>query len=107
MIFSSAFIKMIGNREFFHLALGQIILTLSRRAFFKQASHLVRGSNPEDLIKGPRGNRAQLVNAQGQLVDDLVIEQHGRSLHILNTVSPGLTSALAFAQYLVQFIKNL
>jgi L-2-hydroxyglutarate oxidase LhgO len=45
------------------------------------------------------GIRPQLIRSNGQLLDDLVIESTRRSIHILNVVSPGMTSSLAFAKW--------
>jgi L-2-hydroxyglutarate oxidase LhgO len=50
----------------------------------------------------PAGIRAQLINVDtGKLVDDFIVEEHENSIHILNAVSPGWTSALSFADWLV------
>ncbi len=51
---------------------------------------------------GKPGIRAQLYDvAKNKLENDFVIEGDRSSLHILNAVSPGFTSALAFAQFVV------
>jgi len=47
------------------------------------------------------GVRAQMVDRNGRLVDDFVIEKGENSTHILNAVSPGMTSSLAFAEFVV------
>jgi L-2-hydroxyglutarate oxidase LhgO len=39
-------------------------------------------------------------------VDDLVIERTERSVHLLNVVSPGMTSALPFAKWLSEKIQD-
>lgn len=50
----------------------------------------------------PAGIRAQLIDVTtGKLVDDFIAEEHENSIHILNAVSPGWTSALSFAEWLV------
>jgi L-2-hydroxyglutarate oxidase LhgO len=48
------------------------------------------------------GIRAQLVNLQSNAFEmDFVVEKHGKFTHILNAVSPGWTSAIPFARYVV------
>lgn len=37
-------------------------------------------------------------------MDDLVVEETHRSLHILNAVSPALTCSLAYADYVTEAI---
>ena len=88
--------------SFVRTAVGQLRTSLSRHAFLREASTLVRGLELADLEgRFPAGNRAQLVDRRGRLVDDLVVERDGTTLHILNVVSPGLTCSLPFADHLV------
>jgi L-2-hydroxyglutarate oxidase len=49
----------------------------------------------------PPGIRSQLVNRNtGELVQDFILEKATHSTHVLNTVSPGWTSALAFGEHI-------
>ena len=50
---------------------------------------------------------AQLVDIQSmKLVNDFVIEGDGRSLHILNAVSPAFTCSIPFAEYVCDRIQE-
>ena len=53
------------------------------------------------------GIRSQLVDVRsGELVQDFVVERYSNSLHFLNLVSPGWTSAFPFTRYFVhEFIQ--
>jgi L-2-hydroxyglutarate oxidase LhgO len=66
------------------------------------ASELVPGvANLTDWSRKPPGIRAQLVDTRkGELVQDFVVRSGVNSTHILNTVSPGWTSAIPFAKYI-------
>ena len=55
---------------------------------------------------GRAGIRAQLVNKDGEMVDDFKIIYRNDATHILNAVSPGLTCSLAFASYVAGKILN-
>ncbi|MBI1883227.1 MAG: L-2-hydroxyglutarate oxidase [Chlamydiae bacterium] len=80
----------------------------SKQHFFREASRLVEGFQIEDFSLAKRvGIRPQLIRKDGQFVDDLVIEQTPHSLHLLNVVSPGMTSAIPFAQWLSKGIDNV
>lgn len=93
------------NSDFLRMASQHLWTSLSKRAFLKEANQLVEGLEMKDLIKGPPpGNRAQLVDAHGQLIDDLVVERQETAIHILNVVSPGFTCALPFAEYVVSLL---
>ena len=49
------------------------------------------------------GIRSQLVDVRsGELVQDFVVERYSNSLHFLNVVSPGWTSAFPFTRHFVQ-----
>ena len=50
------------------------------------------------------GIRAQLVDSKGEMVNDLLVEPGENSTHVLNAVSPGMTSSLAFAEYVARQI---
>jgi L-2-hydroxyglutarate oxidase LhgO len=41
------------------------------------------------------------VDKKGKLIDDFVVEKGENSIHILNAVSPGWTSALPFGRWIV------
>lgn len=101
MFASVPFWRMVARREFLSLAAEQLRTTISKRAFLARARRLVPGLEMKDLIPARSGNRAQLVNRRGDLVEDLVVERAGRAVHVLNAVSPGLTCSLPFADYVV------
>ena len=95
------------NRALIKIAWNELRHSCSRRHFLKEASKLVSGIRPQDLRLGTSvGIRPQLIKSDGHLVEDLVIETTPRSIHLLNVVSPGMTSALAFADWLNRHIDN-
>ena len=48
------------------------------------------------------GNRAQLVTRDGKLVNDILVRETDRCVHVLNAVSPGLTASLPFGDDLAR-----
>ncbi len=89
------------NRTLVKIAWNEWRHSRNRRHFWTEASTLVDGLRQEDLTLGQRvGIRPQLIRANGQLVEDLVIETTPRSIHILNVVSPGMTSSIPFSRWL-------
>lgn len=74
---------------------------LSRRAFVAEANKYLPGIELRDVTQGPRGVRAQAMNADGSLVDDFVITGGSRLVHVRNAPSPGATSAFAIAEHIV------
>lgn len=74
---------------------------LSRKAFVEDARSFVPEIEVADVVKGVRGIRAQAMNADGTLVDDFVIQRHGRLVQVRNAPSPGATASLAIAEHIV------
>ncbi|MEE2061414.1 L-2-hydroxyglutarate oxidase [Rhodococcus artemisiae] len=74
---------------------------MSTRRFVSEAARYVPGLTADDVVDGPRGIRAQAMNADGGLEDDFVITGHGPVVHLRNAPSPGATSSMAIAEHLV------
>ena len=63
-----------------------------------------RRSQVADVVRAPAGVRAQAVDADGSLVDDFRIGRaggRGQVMTVRNAPSPGATSSLAIAEYIV------
>jgi (S)-2-hydroxyglutarate dehydrogenase len=78
-------------------------------------SHLVRESTElvpsadqvKNWVKKPPGIRSQLVHLpSGKLEQDFVVRSEANATHILNAVSPGWTSAIPFAKWVVERINH-
>lgn len=77
----------------------------------REATKIVPSSiQVKHWFKKPPGIRAQLVHLPtGRLEQDFVIEKKSNSIHVLNVVSPGWTSAIPFGRYIVEqyFLNHL
>jgi L-2-hydroxyglutarate oxidase len=104
MVTDIRFARLISNLNFLPIALHQLKLSLSKEAFLKEAQALVPTLVEDDLIQDQSGIRAQLVNRKGRMVDDFLFERTEKSFHVLNAVSPGMTCAFAFAEYVTSAI---
>jgi L-2-hydroxyglutarate oxidase LhgO len=74
------------------------------RKLVKESAELVPTAiNVKNWKKKPPGIRAQLVHLpSGKLEQDFVVRRHLNSVHVLNAVSPGWTSAIPFGKWLVE-----
>jgi L-2-hydroxyglutarate oxidase LhgO len=95
------------NRDHFRSLALKEIGNMTKKGFYHEAAGLVNGLEPDDLVVGKSaGIRAQLVNIHtSELLNDFVIEPGIRSTHILNANSPAFTSALPFAEHVVQTMQ--
>ncbi len=106
-MFSTAnFWKMFASKDFRRMARQQMAMSFNRAMFIGEAQKLVRGAEVKDFLPGKNGNRSQVIDRNGKLVDDILIEKKGGSLHVLNAVSPGFTCSLPFADHLVDSLLN-
>ena len=56
-----------------------------------------------DWVKYPSGIRAQIINTKTKAIEmDYIVESDKNVVHILNAVSPGWTSAIPFAHWVVE-----
>lgn len=94
------FWRMMMQREFQRLARTEIAKSLRLKSIWKEAVLLTPSLRPQDLTRSYAGNRAQMVSREGKLVDDIVVRETARSVHVLNAVSPGLTCSLPFGEQL-------
>lgn len=96
------FYRMMMKPEFRHLIRTEIGKSLSIGAIAKEAALLVPELKSADVVRSYAGNRAQMVNRDGDLVDDIVVRDTPRTVHVLNAVSPGLTCSLPFGRDLAK-----
>jgi 2-hydroxyglutarate dehydrogenase len=79
-----------GARELAH--------AVSTRRFAREAAEYVPELEPGDFSPWYSGVRAQALARDGRLVDDFVISETERALHVRNAPSPAATSSLALAR---------
>jgi 2-hydroxyglutarate dehydrogenase len=79
-----------GVRELAHAA--------SSRLFAREAAAYVPSLEPGEFVPWYSGIRAQALARDGRLVDDFVISETERALHVRNAPSPAATSCLALAR---------
>ncbi|MFC4535197.1 L-2-hydroxyglutarate oxidase [Sphaerisporangium dianthi] len=85
--------------------LAEVYGSLAKRAFLKAARRYVPSLESQDLVRTTGGVRAQAVGRDGSLVDDFVVDVHGRVIVVRNAPSPAATSSLAIARHIVSFIS--
>ncbi|MET9128196.1 L-2-hydroxyglutarate oxidase [Streptomyces sp. NPDC004528] len=73
---------------------GELRRSVSRTAFTRAVQRLLPAVTVDDLLPAPAGVRAQAVLRDGTLVDDFLIEEGVRMVHVLNAPSPAATASL-------------
>ncbi|MCQ9368814.1 L-2-hydroxyglutarate oxidase [Brevibacterium sp. 50QC2O2] len=87
-------------------AVREIKSVVSRKSFLRGAAEYVPALADVETTPITRGIRAQAMAADGGLVDDFAIENLGNVTLIRNAPSPGATSSMAIAEYIVDGLAD-
>ncbi|NQD89390.1 L-2-hydroxyglutarate oxidase [Paenarthrobacter sp. CM16] len=83
-------------------AVREFQTVVSRKKFIREAVRFVPALEGASILPGTRGVRAQAMNGDGSLVDDFVISRRRDTVLVRNAPSPGATSSMAIAEYIVE-----
>jgi (S)-2-hydroxyglutarate dehydrogenase len=88
-------------RRWWRTGATEVAHALSSRRFAREAADYVPELEPGDFSRWYAGVRAQAVARDGRVLDDFVISETERALHVRNAPSPAATSCLALARLIV------
>ncbi|MFJ8932001.1 L-2-hydroxyglutarate oxidase [Streptomyces sp. NPDC102364] len=94
-------------RKHWRYGAGEIHRSLSKAAFTKAVRRLVPGVGAEDMVPVAAGVRAQAVLRDGTLVDDFLIREGERAVHVLNAPSPAATASLPIGREIARRVLAL
>jgi (S)-2-hydroxyglutarate dehydrogenase len=86
---------------------GEVFRSLSKSAFVWGLQRLVPEVEEGDLVPTEAGVRAQALKKDGTLVDDFLIVEGERSVHVLNAPSPAATACIPIGEAIVDRVSNL
>jgi len=92
-------------RRWWRTGLSELAHAASTRRFAREAAAYVPELRPGDFERWYSGVRAQAVARNGSLVDDFVISDTERAIHVRNAPSPAATSALALARLIADRVE--
>lgn len=92
--------------KYWQTGFGELYRSLSKAAFVRALQKLLPEIGESDLVPGGAGVRAQAVSADGSLVDDFVIRESRRAIHVLNAPSPGATASLAIGRQICEMAER-
>jgi L-2-hydroxyglutarate oxidase len=93
-------------RQNWRAAVTEYSGSLSRRVFAGRVRRMLPDLRDSDLIRGAAGVRAQAVGRDGRLIDDFLIVEQPRSLHVLNAPSPAATASLPIGNHLADEVSR-
>lgn len=83
------------------MACTELAQSFSKARFCHALQRLIPEIQPDDLMPGGAGVRAQAMTPKGDLVQDFHLLVREDAVHVLNAPSPAATAALAIGQYVV------
>jgi (S)-2-hydroxyglutarate dehydrogenase len=86
---------------------GEVFRSLSKSAFVRGLQRLVPEVEEGDLVPTEAGVRAQALKKDGTLMDDFLIVEGERSVHVLNAPSPAATACIPIGEAIVDRVSNL
>jgi (S)-2-hydroxyglutarate dehydrogenase len=85
-------------RRWWRTGLAELRHATSKTALVKDGARYIPALTADDILPGPAGVRAQALGRDGSLIDDFVVSETERALHVRNAPSPAATSSLALAR---------
>jgi L-2-hydroxyglutarate oxidase len=86
---------------------GEIWRSLSKKAFVRGLRRLVPEVEEDDLVPTEAGVRAQALMKDGALIDDFLIVEGERSVHVLNAPSPAATACIPIGESIADRVSAL
>jgi (S)-2-hydroxyglutarate dehydrogenase len=80
--------------------------SFSKELFCATLQRLVPEIQPEDLVPGGAGVRAQAMTADGALVEDFHFVEGLGELHVVNAPSPAATASLAIGEEIAEALAR-
>ena len=100
-----AFWQLVGRN--WRTGAGEIWRSLSKKAFVRGLRRLVPEVKEDDLVPTEAGVRAQALMKDGALMDDFLIVEGERSVHVLNAPSPAATACIPIGESIADRVSAL
>lgn len=85
---------------------GEVFRSLSKSAFTHGLQRLLPEIEKEDLVPAEAGVRAQALLPDGKMLDDFLVVEGRRSVHVLNAPSPAATACLPIGDYIAERVMH-
>ena len=100
-----AFWRLVGRN--WRTGAGEVWRSLSKKAFVRGLRRLVPEVEEDDLVPTEAGVRAQALMKDGALMDDFLIVEGERSVHVLNAPSPAATACIPIGESIADRVSAL
>lgn len=87
--------------------LQEMIRSYSKAVFVRSLQRLIPEVEAKDIVPSAAGVRAQALKIDGSMVDDFLILNRDRALHVCNAPSPAATASIEIGKEIVDRIPEL
>lgn len=86
--------------------LQEMIRSYSKSIFVRSLQRLIPEVQAEDIIPTAAGVRAQALKSDGSMVEDFLIVNGNKALHVCNAPSPAATASIEIGKYIVSQVPE-
>ncbi|MFD2924995.1 L-2-hydroxyglutarate oxidase [Halobacillus naozhouensis] len=87
--------------------LKEMYRSYSKKALVKEVQRFIPEIGEDDIVPGRAGVRAQALDSDGHLIDDFMMIQDKRMIHVCNAPSPAATASIEIGREIVSRVgKN-
>lgn len=94
-------------RKHWKMGMSEYMRNYSKSYFAKKASLMTPGIKPDDLEPGHSGIRAQVIDRDGNMVEDFVCLRKNKMIHVCNAPSPAATAGLSIGKQIADWYDEM
>ncbi len=83
----------------------EMIRSWSKAVFVRSLQRLIPEVQAQDIVPTPAGVRAQALKSDGKMVDDFLILNRNKAMHVCNAPSPAATASIEIGKHIVAQIS--
>ena len=85
----------------------EMIRSYNKAIFVRSLQRLIPEVQAQDVVPTPAGVRAQALKSDGKMVDDFLILNGNKAMHVCNAPSPAATASIEIGKHIVAQLPNL
>ncbi len=85
----------------------EMIRSYSKAIFVRSLQRLIPEVQAQDVVPTPAGVRAQALKSDGKMVDDFLILNRNKAMHVCNAPSPAATASIEIGKHIVSQLPDV
>lgn len=92
--------------KYYKMGFQEFARSLSKNLFLKSLQRLIPEIQENDISAGGSGVRAQALDKEGKLIDDFIIYETEKMVHVLNAPSPAATASISIGSTIAEKVLS-